>query len=240
MSKKLTKQEIRKIREILKEKLEKYYGKEHIKLDIEPKDLEKIIFKPKLNSLVYLQNLAVGNSREDSKELATYYTFAIDLDLLKKLDLTGVSFFQVDVRGENFAGSKGINLSPQFVYLQDFSHTTLTDVKILATFHDCKIVGTNFTGSKGAIIEPQKVHKKNLSYAILKNVEIKGYIDDCIVEGTVFDENINVDKLYSSKTQEKLITSINKAFYIPCDAKPIDIEHKTKKRRKKPLRHFFD
>lgn len=210
----LTKKEIKQIRDVLRERLENYNGTEHIQLDIEPKTLKQIIFEEKINSLIYLESLINGFSRESAKQEATYYTFAIELNLLKKLDLTGIDFFKVDVRGENFTGSKGVSLSPQFVYLQDFSYTTLTDVTILATFHDCKIVGTNFKGSKGAIIEPQTIYSRNLANAILIDTEIKGNLDDCNIEGTIFDKNININDLYQKKSKQ-ILSNINKAFEEP-------------------------
>jgi len=228
----LTKQNIKEIREILKERLENYQGSEHLKLDIEGYDLAKIIFDEKIDKLEFLKNILEGHSIDNSKEYATYSEFAIDFNLLKKLDLTGVPFFNVDVRGINFAGSKGVHISPQFVYLLDLSYTTLTDVKILSTFHDCKIIGTNFEGSICAEIEPQKVHSKNLSYAILKDVKIRGYIDGCITEGTIFDENLNIEDLYESKSR-KIINNINKTFYNTCDNKIRNLEPKKKKRSKR-------
>ena len=145
----------------------------HIKLDIAPKLLEKIIFE---------------NIADDTKD------FAIPMELLKNLDLTGISFEDVDIRMVDFTGSKGAVINPQEVYYKNMSGAKLSGVELVGSFEGVNIVNTDFTGSTGAVINPQEVYDKDMNGAKLNGVTIIGSFKDVDYKdadftGTIFDES---------------------------------------------------
>lgn len=90
--------------------LAQYDGIDKIRLDMSHVMLEKLIF---------LQE-------EEGRK-----TFAFDFNLIKKIDLSGVSFDDVSVEYVDFTGSKGETaINPQTVFLGSLVGTTLSDVKL--------------------------------------------------------------------------------------------------------------
>lgn len=159
---------IEQLREELKENLQKNYKKlknKHIKLNIQPELLEKLIFK---------------SAGYRCKKLA------ISIELLKMLDLTGVSWDCVDIQEIDFSNTKGVKINPQEVFLKSLSNTKLCDVKIIGKFDYVYISGTDFTGSKGAKIDPQKVFFRNLQGTKLCDAKIIGKFDAVDISGTDF------------------------------------------------------
>lgn len=211
---KLTKQELTDLRTILTERLQAYKGDKHINLNIEPVLLEQIIFEEKISKLIFLEKLFQGYTKTAAISYAKYKAFAIDFDLLKKIDFTGVSFKEVDITGRDFTGSKGVKIEPIYTFVGALTGATLTDTEITGSLDGCFINGTNFEGSKGAKINPQKVPGRDLSYATLIDVEITGPLDNCNIKGTIFDEKTNVDDLYKVETK-RLVKNINDAFNTP-------------------------
>lgn len=86
---------IEKLRKDLVSELLKYEGNEKIKLDLSIEELEDLIF-----------TFNCSGARK----------IAINFELIKKLDLSGVSFDNVDIRHLDFTGSKGVKINPQTVY----------------------------------------------------------------------------------------------------------------------------
>ena len=171
---------ILKSRKMLTDKLYKYQrngGKDHIKLDIDKKILQQILF--------------------ENNEIA------IPDNLWKLLDLSGVSFDGIDVMKIDFTGSKGVVIDPQTVYDKDLSNAKLAGVEIKGSFDGVDVYGTDFTGSEGAIIDPQEVSSKDLSYAKLAGVEINGSFDGVDVRGTDFTGSKGVIKLDPQTVYDK-------------------------------------
>ena len=167
---------IEQLRKLLTEKLIEYKEsgeKDHIKLDIDKKIFEQILFENK--------------------------KIAIPDNLWKLLDLSGVSFDGINVMGVDFTGSKGVVIDPQTVHDKDLRNTKLAGVEIKGSFDGVCVYSTDFTGSKGGVLNPQKVEGKNLRNAKLAGVEIKGSLDGVKLGGTDFTGSKGVIKLNPQK-----------------------------------------
>ena len=210
-NKKISRKDILEAREHLRKFLKRYEGKEYIKLDIDPSELHQILFEKKIDYNELAFALVSGNDMKKAKRSATYYELAMELELVKKLDLSEVSFNKVNIAGLDLSGSKGISIKPRSVYKRNLSYTKLTDTEIIGSLDDCRIVGAIFEGSKGATINPQEVHSRDLSNAVLIDVTFTGYLNDCNIHGTVFSDDINVASLYNRKKSD-LIKKLDKSF----------------------------
>lgn len=105
---------------------------------------------------------------------------------MKKLDLSDVSFDNVDIRSENFAVSKGVKINPQTVWKKDISGTILEGVEIIGGFDGCDIRYANFAGSVGAVINPQTIMGKSFNFTKLKDVTFNDSFDGCDIRKTNF------------------------------------------------------
>lgn len=146
----MDKKYVEKLRNELAKELYNYYGTEKIKFDLTKEELEDIIFE-----------------YENPKKKKMAFNFT----LIKKIDLSGVDFTNVDISGLNFNGSKGVQINPQTVYNKDLSDVTATDVEFIGSFDDVLIVKSDFTGSKGARIDDDTA-KKITGSCNLTDVEI--------------------------------------------------------------------
>lgn len=164
-NRKLTYEEIFEIRKFLVKELINIKNNEYIKLDLGEGVLEQIIF----------------NINEDDRKV-----FVFDNTLMSKLDLTEISFDNVDVRGYDFTGTHGVKINPQTVWNRNFENTRLNGVEIIGPFDDCFIQTTDFTGSRGVVINPQTVWDKDFELTKLNDVEIIGSFDDCFIQRTDF------------------------------------------------------
>lgn len=144
--------ELQKLREELRLGLAQYDGIDKIRLDMSHEMLEKLIF---------LQE-------EEGRK-----TFAFDFNLIKKIDLGGVSFDDVSVEYVDFTGSKGAVINPQTVELKSLLKTTLAGVKFIGSFDGADVRAADFTRSKEAVINPQLVYNKSLLGAKLADVKLK-------------------------------------------------------------------
>ena len=109
------------------------------------------------------------------------------LDILKRIDLHGVSFDYVEISGMDFSELEGIYINPQTIPSQiyqdgnslydirkifntrkiqcdclvnhDLSNCNFKGVTFTGSFDNCLIINSNFSGSYGAVIELQKLHK---------------------------------------------------------------------------------
>ena len=236
--KKLTEEQIENLRHYLIDHLNKYTGKKKIKINIDPKILEKVIFEYEKN------------------KKSTYKIFALPHNLIKELDLSDISFDDFKVNNFDFEGFYGVKLNPQTVYKRDFAYSVLKGVEITGPFDNCCVHATDFTESKGAKLNPQKVHKRDLDYSTLKGVEITGPLDNCSIYATDFTGSIGATMNYNQfikyekcsiltdvkiNTQdlEEYFEKINEAFKINEELKINDFpKRKNYKKRKKEGRKF--
>ena len=105
---------------------------------------------------------------------------------IKKPDLSGVCFDNIDVRSFDFTGCKGVKINPREVLGRSLENTKLNGVEIIGSFDGVDIECTDFTGSKGAKINPQTIEVKNLRGTELSGVEIIGSFDGVNIERTNF------------------------------------------------------
>lgn len=151
----LGQKKIEKLREELIKELTNYEGEEKLKLNIS---------KNLLNSLVF-------TTYNDYKVLA------IPFELLKKLDLSKLSFNKVRIVGLDFTGTYGVKINPQQVWNKDFYNVKLNGVELVGSFYGTKLKFTDFTGSKGALISSETL-LDNIQYnVILCDAEVLDNVD---------------------------------------------------------------
>jgi len=168
--------ELQKLREELRLGLRKYNGIDKIRFDMSHEMLEKLIF---------LQD-------EEGRK-----TFAFDFNLIKKIDLGGVSFDDASVEYVDFTGSKGAVINPQTVYGKSLLGAKLADAEIKGTFDGVNIRGADFTGSKGeAVINPQTVFLGSLVGTTLSDVKLKecDYEYNGIIHKELIKKLLGIDK----------------------------------------------
>ena len=72
--------------------------------------------------------------------------FAFPIELMKKIDFTGISFDDFFAYGFDFTGFTGISIDPQKVFNRDLSYANLNGVTIINTFDDVLLEGTEYEG----------------------------------------------------------------------------------------------
>lgn len=159
------------IRKLLIDELKDYNGKP-IRINLSNvsgvNGLESIIFKEHLDN--------------DGKYVKV---IALDKEILKKIDLSNVSFKDVSVAGYSFAGLTGVKINPQEVYGKNLSGCCFDGVVFTGGFDGCVISHANFKGSKGAYINPKG---KDLTGCILSDVTFTSYpITDAIIDYADFE-----------------------------------------------------
>lgn len=131
---------INSIRQLLIEELKDYEG-EPIKLDLNEisgiDGLESLIFKDYVDS-----------NKKNVKIIAFSY------DVLRKLDLSNVSFDGVAIDNYDFTGLTGVKINPEKVWEKDLINCIFNGVEFIGGFKGCRISRCDFTGSKGAVIDP--------------------------------------------------------------------------------------
>ncbi len=166
----LNKKHLSIIRKTLTDELENYTGKDYIKLEIDEFRLKQIL---------------VENG-----------SFAIDFNLVKKLDLSNFNFSKVDISTLDFTNSNVSTIDPQKVLNRDLHLCKLNGVELTGTFDDVLIVGTDFTGSKGARINPEKVAYRNLSCAKLTDAKLTKDVKSVYIAGTDFSGCIGETRIF--------------------------------------------
>lgn len=183
-------EQLYELRKILKEGLASYNDKEKIKLNVSTDILEKSIF----NYQQYKDN-----------DDCIYKSFAI------KLDLSDVSFDNVNVEYIDFTGSKGVKINPQTVKNKSLYCATCNNVEFTGAFDDVNVFRTNFTGSIGTKINPQIVCEKDLTGTILTNSEIVGSLDGgCFFLTDFTGCNMKTDNEDYNKKYKELIKVFKK------------------------------
>jgi uncharacterized protein YjbI with pentapeptide repeats len=186
--------QLEELRKELIRKLEEYTDNKKIKLNIESKEIEELIF--------------IKHSE--------YIAEAFDFELIKKLDLTGVSFEQVCIEDVDFTGSYGVQINPQTVYNKNCRDTKFCDVEIVGSFDGVCIIDANFKGSKGAQINPQRILNKNCSRVVFRDAKIIGSFDDVSIIGADFTGS------YGAKINPQTIYNRNCMFVNFCDVELIE------------------
>src|SRR5574344_2695634 len=131
---------IEELREKLICELTAYKGTEKIKLNIKKEILDKILFQ------------MINPKGIKHKE------FAFDFKLMKKLDLSKVSFDNVNIIAENFTGSYGVKINPQTIYRRNMVEATLAGVTFIGSFDKVAINGADCTRSKNAFVDPESIY----------------------------------------------------------------------------------
>ena len=157
------------LREKLKKYLEEYSLDKKIKLIDEKQILNDVIF---------------------TKESYKYKEFALDFELLKKIDFLHISFDNVNIKGLDFTDCLNVFINPQTIYDKNLEYTILNGVTFTGNFKDAKIVGANFKGSKNAIIDPQTIHLKNFRETVLTDALLVNSFDDAFILKTDFTGSI--------------------------------------------------
>ena len=125
---------INSIRQLLIEELKDYEG-EPIKLDLNGisgiDGLESLIFKDYVDS-----------NKKNVKIIAFSY------DVLRKLDLSNVSFDGVAIDNYDFTGLTGVKINPEKVQGKDLVNCIFNGVEFIGGFKECRISRCDFTGSK--------------------------------------------------------------------------------------------
>ena len=156
----LSKERIERLRSLIIEQLTEYEKSnccKHVKLNVSTEILEKILFDD-----------SIGNEKK----------LKIPFHLLKKIDLTGVSWDGVSVVGMDFSNTKGVSIDPRKVAKKSLLGTKLNNVTLTGTFENVLIQDTDFTGSKGAIIDPQKLSPNSILGSKLCDTIIVGTFDN--------------------------------------------------------------
>ena len=130
----LNEEQLETLRDYLINRLDEYEGNKKIKIDIDPKILEKLIFTYK----------------KSKKTEELYKTFELSITKVKKLDLSDISFDDFNAFEFDFSGLYGVKLNPQKVFNKDLRYAKLKGVEITGPLDDCMMYFTDFTGSVGA------------------------------------------------------------------------------------------
>jgi uncharacterized protein YjbI with pentapeptide repeats len=157
------------LRKELRELLNNYNRKEKIIFNYDKQFIENLIFEEKIDS-----------------DGIKYKDFAFEFELIKKIDLSEISFDNVFVIQTAFNGSKGVKINPQTVYKKSLVHNLFNGVEFIGPFTGADIRETDFSESKGAVIQAEKVLNKSFENTILKDTEIKGSLDGARIKGANF------------------------------------------------------
>lgn len=175
----LDKDSIIKLRTKLEELLKNYNGEEKIKITYDLDVIREIIFK--------------SNCYRESSENLIYngfsidyidkcYNFAFDIELMKKIDFTGISFAKFMANNIDFTGFYGVALNSETLYKQEIICCKLNGVKIIGSLDRCKCSNADFTGSIGGVMS--KTHydelKENNNLTDVQIIDEYGEFSDAI------------------------------------------------------------
>lgn len=164
------------------------------KIKLSKNVLEKLIFDKKLCYCGYQSD---GNLIKNCK------VFSVNKEILKKLDLSIVSFDDFLVENIDFSGLYGVKINPQTVYAKSLCCSILDGVEIIGSYENVNVERTNFKGILGNNkLNPQKVNAKSLYGTNLYGIEITGSYDNVDVEranfkGVLGNNEINPQTVYA-------------------------------------------
>ena len=147
---------IKELKEFFIDTLKDYEGKPILLKEMDPKLLKEIIFEHVSPEAVKALMLEVVNSLSSSKTNALpeynivghYYCGNTWENLKRKIDLSNVSFDNVDVELVDFTGTKGVKLNPQKVYDKSLYGAKLNGVEIIGNIDGVETHLTDFSGAK--------------------------------------------------------------------------------------------
>lgn len=139
-----------RLRQVLKEELEKYDG-DPVLLTYDTEFLDNLLFEE-----------GSRNSKKFSEKLQP---------VLIKINYSNVNFDKFDARDFDFSPYTGIRINPQTIYYKQLGAAKCKGVEFIGSFDEVLVVNTDFTGSRGAKINPQIIQSKDLSGAICADVE---------------------------------------------------------------------
>lgn len=112
--------------------------------------------------------------------------FALPLEVLKKIDMSNVSFDNFDAWNVDFSGFTGVRIAPHKLYEKKCFYTVFSGVTFLNEFLNCDIEGCNFSGSKNAVIGlGVDFGEKNVFCDVtFKNPIVNSYLQYCDFAGS--------------------------------------------------------
>ena len=149
---------IDKVRQKIIEAIGSYNG--IVRLDYPDFELDKILF----------------NYSKDK----TFKSFALPIEILRKIDMSNVSFDNFYADDVNFGPLTGVKIDPNKLYNKKALYLNFTGVTFLDKFRDCYVEGCRFGGSKNAVIgEGTELGKLNMFRSVTFEAPItKGVLDD--------------------------------------------------------------
>ncbi len=172
-----TKKKADAVRDYLVKALSHYKGKPVLLDDFPEGLLEKVLFKPS----------KIKNDMNNGEECEALF-FTLPPEILRKIDMSNVSFDNVVCMGYNFAGLTGVKINPDTVF-PDFRGASFVGVEFVKPIEGCIIQDTIFSNSKGAVIVPSK--NKLLGSNTYHSVTFKGSIE---YPNTVKDDSFEGSK----------------------------------------------
>lgn len=146
-----------KLRDKLEELLKNYDGEEKIKITYDLDTIREIIFQSDCYKKVS-NNLLYDGYSIDYIDKCYYFTF--DIELMRKIDFTGISFDKFMANNIDFTGFCGVALNPETLYDQEIIFCKLNGVKIIGSLDRCRCSNVDFTGSIGGVMS--KTHYDEL------------------------------------------------------------------------------
>lgn len=161
---------ILKLRTKLEELLKNYNGEEKIKITYDLNEIREIFFKSCFNHDCF------------PDYVDHYYEFAFDIELMKKIDFTGISFDNFKAENIDFTDFHGVVLNPETLYKQKIIDCKLNGVKINGSLNNCDCSNTDFTGSIGGIMSKNQYSqlKETNNLTDIQVVDGYGEVSDAI------------------------------------------------------------
>lgn len=177
----LDRDNIRKLRDKLEELLKNYHGEEKIKITYDLDAIHEIIFNGVVDWEYFNKHKMLLESL-DMLDKIVYYNFAFNIELMKKLDFTGISFDTFRANNIDFTGFDGVSLNPETLYKQEIICSKLNGVKIIGSLEECTCYHADFTGSTGGIMSKTKYLKlkDNNNLTDVQIVDYYGEFSDAI------------------------------------------------------------
>ncbi len=83
--------------------------------------------------------------------------FALPFDVLRKIDMSDVSFDDFDLKQIDFSKFTGVRIDPNKLYMKQCDDVNFFGVTFMDKFSDCYIASCDFKGSKNAVIDTARL-----------------------------------------------------------------------------------
>ena len=93
---------------------------------------------------------------------------------LKKCDMSGISFDNVEIAGLNFEGLIGVKINPEG---RDLDNCKFKGVEFTGSFKDSSVRNVDFTGSRNAVMNVQEVEHRSIAESKMAGVKFTGSFD---------------------------------------------------------------